>query len=96
MIDILLLTLQKIFMLCTFIMVGYFLARKNIIPKESAKTLSYLCTNVVYPAYLIKNLSSSFTRENLSENLPLFLWGIVFMVSLLAVGSLISLLCKNL
>ena len=95
MIDTLLLTLQKIFMLCTFIMIGYFLARKNILPKESTKTLSYLGTNVIYPAYLIKNLSSSFTRETLAENLPLFLWGLVFMVSLLVVGFLIALLFKK-
>lgn len=95
MVDTLLLTLQKIFMLCAFIMIGYFLAQRNIIPKESAKTLSYLGTNVIYPAYLIKNLSSSFTRENLSVNLPLFLWGIVFMVALVFVGSLIALLFKK-
>ena len=95
MIDTLFLTLQKIFMLCTFILIGYFLARKNILPKESAKTLSYLGTNIIYPAYLIKNLSASFTKENLTENLPFFFWGCVFLVCVLAVGFLLASLFKK-
>lgn len=95
MIDTLLLILQKIFMLCAFIMIGYFLKRKNIIPKESAKTLSYLGTNVIYPAYLIKNLSSSFTRETFDENLPLFLWGLVFLGCTIVVGYLCALFFKK-
>ena len=93
--DTLLLTLQKIFTLFTFISVGYFLKRKALLPKECSKVLSFLGTNVIYPAYLVKNLATSFTRENLSLNLPLFLWGLVFLGAVLALGFVVALCLKK-
>ena len=95
MIETLLLTLQKICMLCAFLMTGYFLRRKKLLPDGSIKTLSYLGTNVIYPAYTIKNLSTSFTRENLSEYLPLFLWGLVFLLGVLLAGMACALCFKK-
>lgn len=95
MIDTLLLTLEKIFVLFVFLFVGYFLARKGLVPKESTKTLSYIGTNVFFPAYLIDNLSVNFTKEKLSSDLSLFLWGIVFLVAVLVVAFLLAKLLKK-
>ncbi|MBR6766140.1 MAG: AEC family transporter [Clostridia bacterium] len=95
MIDTLLLTLEKIFVLFVFMFVGYFISRKGLVPKESTKTLSYIGTNVFFPAYLIKNLSANFTKEKLSTDLPLFLWGIVFLAAVLVAALLLSRLFKK-
>jgi predicted permease len=78
-----------------FIFVGYVLARKSLVPKESAKTLSYIGTNVFFPAYLINNLAVNFTVEKLSGDITLFLWGIVFLVSVLVVAVLLAKALKN-
>ena len=78
-----------------FVAVGYLLGRKEILPKESAKTLSTVGTYVFLPAYLINNLSQNFTVEKLSTDLPLFLWGILFLVCSVAVGFAVARIFKK-
>lgn len=93
--DTFLLTLSKIGVLFAFILVGYIFRKKEIIPEKSAKTLSSLGANVFFPAYLINNLSQNFTKEKLSNDLPLFLWGIVFLISVLLIGLLLAIVLKK-
>lgn len=95
MIDTLFLTLSKIGVLFAFILVGFILRRKNFIPETSGKTLSFIGTNVFFPAYLINNLSANCTREKLKENSSLVLWGIVFLVSVLLIGFALSCVLKK-
>ncbi len=93
--DTFLLTLSKIGVLFTFVLVGYIFRTKGIIPEKSAKTLSSLGTNVFFPAYLINNLSKNFTLEKLLSDLPLFLWGIAFLISVLLIGFVLALILKK-
>ena len=90
-----LLTLSKIGVLFAFILVGYVFRKKEFIPGKSAKTLSSLGANVFFPAYLINNLSKNFTLEKLSSDLPLFLWGIVFLVSVFLIGLVLAIVLKK-
>lgn len=95
MIDTLFLTLSKIGVLFAFIVVGFLLRRKNFIPETSGKTLSFIGTNVFFPAYLINNLSANCTREKLKEDSTLVLWGIVFLISVLLIGFIFSRVLKK-
>jgi predicted permease len=94
-IDTLFLTLSKIGVLFAFIVVGFLLRRKNFIPETSGKTLSFIGTNVFFPAYLINNLSANCTREKLKEDSTLVLWGIVFLISVLLIGFIFSRVLKK-
>ena len=95
MIDTLLLTLSKIGVLFAFILVGFVLRRKELIPATSGKTLSYIGTNVFFAAYLVNNLSANCTMAKISENLPLVLWGMVFLAGVLAVAFVLAIVLKK-
>ena len=75
MLDVFLLTLDKVGILLIFIAIGYFLRRHHDLPDNAGKVLSLLCTLLFTPCYTINTLYRSFTRE-------------VFMEKTLLVGNL--------
>lgn len=95
MIDTLSLTLSKIGVLLAFIVIGFLLRRKNFIPENSGKTLSFIGTNVFFPAYLIKNLSANCTKEKITQDIYLVLWGMVFLLSVLLIAYVLSVILKK-
>lgn len=84
------LTVEKILVLFLFILAGYLLCRTKFLPENGAKTMSRMGTCVFFPAYLICNLSSQFTRETLASDAPLFLWGLVFLAGCLLTAFLLA------
>ena len=79
-------TLRQVLVMLFFIAVGYFMRRKNLLPQESAKTLSSLITNFILPAYVIYNLSSSITIGGLKEYGTYILCGLVCLAIFLAIA----------
>lgn len=90
-----LITLKQIVTMFFFLAVGFFMARKNFIPRESSKTLSKLGTYVFYPAYSIMNLSTNLSPQMLRGNADLLLRGLLYLAAVLAVAFVLSRVCKN-
>ncbi len=90
MLDVLLLTLNKVGALLIYIAVGYFLRRKHLLPDQAGRMLSLLCVMLFSPAYSILNLSKSMRLEVLGENLLLIGWGAVYVAAAILLGRLLA------
>ena len=65
------LTLDKVGMLLIFIIAGYALRRSNLLPQQTAWSLSLLCTLVFSPSYSIVNLGQILRIEVIGEKMQL-------------------------
>ena len=74
------LTLEKVAVLLLYVAVGYFLRRGRLLPADTARVLSTLCTALFIPAYIFQSLGRNFTRDTLGENGALALSGLAWMV----------------
>ena len=63
MLDVFLLTLNKVGTLLIYIAVGYYLRRKHLLPEQAGRMLSLLCVMIFSPAYSILNISKSMRLE---------------------------------
>ena len=78
MLDVFMLTLNKVGTLLIYIATGYILRRKHLLPEQAGRMLSLLCVMIFSPAYSILNISKSMRLEVLGENMLLVGWGIAF------------------
>ncbi|MBQ6840462.1 MAG: AEC family transporter [Oscillospiraceae bacterium] len=90
MLDVFLLTLNKVGILLIFIAIGYFLRRHHDLPDNAGKVLSLLCTLLFTPCYTINTLYKSFTREVFMEKTLLVCFGLIFTLAAIALAYLLS------
>ena len=90
MLDVFLLTLNKVGTLLIYIAVGYYLRRKHLLPEQAGRMLSLLCVMIFSPAYSILNISKSMRLEVLGENLLLVGWGVAFIVVSIVLGRVLA------
>ena len=84
------LTLTQVGKLLIFIIAGYVLRRSNLLPPQTAWTLSLLCTLVFSPAYSIVNMGQIVRIEVIGEKLQLFGYGVVFAIVAILFGRLLA------
>ncbi len=90
MIDLMVITLEKITVAFFFLALGYLLAQLKMLPDGTAKALSVLGTKVFFPCYLIKNLSKNFTVDMLSGRVFYILFGCAFLAVTLLLASVLA------
>lgn len=90
MLDVFMLTLNKVGTLLIYIAAGYYLRRKHLLPEHAGRMLSLLCVILFSPAYNMLNLSKSMRPEVLGENLLLIGWGVVFAAISIVLGRLLA------
>ncbi len=73
-------TLNQMLILFLFLALGFFLNRKNIIPKESAAVLSKLETYVFVPCLIFSVFYKYCTVENFKAKWTYMLYGLIVMV----------------
>ncbi len=84
------LTVEKVAMLLLFIAAGYLLRITDKVPKYTGRLLSVLTSTVFAPAYGLRALWSSFTLEKIAANGRMFLWGLLFTFITIGVGQMLS------
>jgi len=90
MLEVFLLTLEKVGSLLIFISIGYFLRRHHDLPENAGKVLSLLCTLLFTPCYTINTLYHSFTRDVFVEKTMLVCYGLVFILLHIALAFILS------
>ncbi len=90
MMEVLNLTLDKVGMLLIFIAAGFVLRRSNMLPTQTAWTLSLLCTLIFSPAYSIVNLGQNLRIEVIGEKLQLLGYGVLFAIAAVFLGRLLA------
>ena len=90
MLDVFLLTLNKVSTLLIYIAIGYYLRRKHLLPEQAGRMLSLLCVMIFTPAYSILNISKSMQPEVLLKNTLLVGWGVVFIVVAIIIGRVLA------
>ena len=88
-------TLNHIAVLFRFIGIGYFLKKKNILEKDSGKTLSRLEHSLFMPAVVINTFWSNCTVENISQKLIFIVYSAVLLVIAIALAFVISRFLTN-
>lgn len=81
--------------LIIFILIGYILARKKVVPDDTASALSKIFTTVFYPAYMVSNLTGNFDRKTIAAESGLILWGTVFLAAVILVSVILSIILKK-
>ena len=90
MLDVFLLTLNKVGTLLIYIATGYYLRRKQLLPEHAGRMLSLLCVMIFSPAYSILNISKSMQPEVLLKNTLLVGWGVLFIVVAIIIGRVLA------
>ncbi|MBQ3529412.1 MAG: AEC family transporter [Oscillospiraceae bacterium] len=90
MLDVFLLTLNKVVTLLIYIAIGYYLRRKHLLPEQAGRMLSLLCVMLFSPAYSILNISKSMQPEVLLKNALLVGWGVLFIVVAIIIGRVLA------
>ena len=90
MLDVFLLTLNKVGTLLIYIATGYILRRKHLLPEQAGQTLSLLCVMLFSPAYSILNIRSSMRLDIIGENLMLIGWGAVYVAAAIVLGRVLA------
>ena len=88
-------TLTQVSMLLTYILIGYFLRRKNVIGSETGKILSKLLTCLFTPCYSIVSLSQNVSIERLNIYLSLLIAGTIMLLVLMLICQYPSKLLSN-
>ncbi|MBO5926870.1 MAG: AEC family transporter [Clostridia bacterium] len=83
-------TLIQVSTLLIYILVGYFLRRKNLISEQTGKVLSKLLTLLFTPAYSIVSLSRNISIERISVYLSLLIAGTIILVILIFINYFFS------
>ncbi len=73
-------TLNQMTILFIFMLIGFFLQRRHILPDNSSTTLSKLETTIIMPALILNTFISKCTPEVISSKLPLFIWGTIIAI----------------
>lgn len=83
-------TLNQMFVLFTFMALGYFLNFKGILPLNTSIALSRLETNVLVPCLVFNTFYKYCTVENLSEKWLYIVYGMAVMLVSLIIGIFLS------
>lgn len=75
------LTLEQMLVVFLFILIGYFLRKKSIVPSDTFTVLSKLETFVFVPALNLYNMSTNFTVATFKSNYMFILYGLVCIIS---------------
>lgn len=83
-------SLQSVLTIFIMIGLGFYLTKKGWFTEETSRLFSNMVTKVSLPAFMVSNLLSNFTKENLSESLvglmvPLASMIIMYMLSFIIV-----------
>ena len=73
-------TLNQMTILFIFMLIGYFLEKRHILPEDGAITLSKLEANIILPALILNTFISKCTPYVISGKLPFIIWGTVLAV----------------
>ena len=90
MLGVVLLTIKNVGMLLVYIAVGYLLCKSHKLPENEPTALSTLCTMLLVPAYLIYNLSTSFTVDRIEENSLILCYGTIFTAVVIVLGIVLA------
>ena len=85
-------TLNQMFVLFTFMALGYFLNFKGILPLNTSIALSRLETNVLVPCLVFNTFYKYCTIENLSEKWLYIVYGMAVMLVSLIIGIFLSII----
>ncbi|MCI1930892.1 MAG: AEC family transporter [Clostridia bacterium] len=69
-------TLNQMAILFIFILIGFFLKKRRLLPEDGATVLSKLETNIIMPALILNTFISKCTFDVISQKTPIILWGI--------------------
>lgn len=83
-------TLNHIAVLFSFILIGFVLKKKNILHKDSSKTLSRLENTIFMPAVVINTFWSNCTVKNISEKWIFLVYSAVLLLTAILLGFIIS------
>ncbi len=83
-------TFKQVATLLLYIMLGYVLCRRGIIPKETSKIFSKLLIFVFTPAYTIPTLAKQISMEYIVKYIVIFIGGALVAVGAIFLGKLIS------
>ena len=84
--DVFFQTLQQVALLLIFILIGYFLRKKNFIGDSSAKIFAIVETLLFLPANTYIAFATNVNIHNFTEYMSLFLYGTVFLIGALALA----------
>ena len=93
--EVFLKTLEQALVMLFFMAAGYLLQRGKILPENSTKTVSLLLTNLILPAYVIYNLSTGVTTENIVEYGGYILIGLICLIVFLGIAYGLGFLLKG-
>lgn len=88
-------TLQQMSVLMLLIAIGFFLARKGLVPSEGATILSKIENYVFIPALALSTFMTNFTPQRLREAGIFFLAGGVMALASIPVAIFVSHLCSK-
>ena len=83
-------TLNQMFVLFTFMALGYFLNFKGILPLNTSMAISRLETNVLVPCLVFNTFYKYCTLENLSQKWSYLVYGAVVTLVSIVIGILLS------
>ena len=83
-------TLNHIAVLFAFIFIGFFLKKKNILAKDSAKTLSRLENSIFMPAVVINTFWNNCTVENIGKKWTFIVYSFVLLIIAIILSFIIS------
>lgn len=78
--DVFYLSTQQMLMIFTFIAIGFFLRRKNLLPENAGSVLSKLEIYVFTPALTFGNLIANCTVSNFLKNYDIIFYGLVIVL----------------
>jgi len=78
-------TLNQMAVLFTFILIGFLLKKKQILPPDSAGVLSKLETHIIMPALILNTFITKCTVDIIKSKAPVVLWGVALaLISVIA------------
>lgn len=83
-------TLNHIAVLFSFILIGFILRKKNILPDNSGRTLSRLENGIFMPAVVINTFWNNCTVENISEKWVFLVYSSALLIVAICLGFAIS------
>lgn len=94
--EIFYLVLSQMFMMFTFILIGFILRKAKILPDDSIATMSRLETYVFVPALILSSFMENCTVTTIKENYTLGLYGLAsVLASLIVANPLSKIFIKN-
>lgn len=83
-------TLNQMFVLFSFMALGYFLNFKGILPLNTSLALSRLETNVLVPCLVFNTFYKYCTTQNIKEKWSFLVWGAIITVVSIIIGLALS------